>query len=159
MLIVLKSGSFNLLEPSGPVQACFGIALPLPYRKYLLCWGMYPYGWVKIDKMLKTLKTLMFLLHEHITCGMQAWLCQLFRWHWTCYLLRQKPAWKFVLYFLVFYHYSAVGIHATSKWSVIWPWLIIQNKWNLWKLENIASVRRLHFMKICSQIREDQTVT
>jgi hypothetical protein len=26
--IVLKSGSINLLEPSGPVQACDGIALP-----------------------------------------------------------------------------------------------------------------------------------
>jgi len=25
----LKSGSLNLLEPSGPVQACNGIALPL----------------------------------------------------------------------------------------------------------------------------------
>jgi hypothetical protein len=32
--IVLKSGSFNLLEPSGPVKACNGIDLPspLPYR-------------------------------------------------------------------------------------------------------------------------------
>ena len=29
MPIVLKSGSFNLLDPSGPVQACNGIALPL----------------------------------------------------------------------------------------------------------------------------------
>ena len=29
--IVLKSGCLNLLEPSGPVQACNGIALPLPY--------------------------------------------------------------------------------------------------------------------------------
>jgi len=28
--IVLKSGSLNLLEPSGPVQACNGIALLLP---------------------------------------------------------------------------------------------------------------------------------
>jgi hypothetical protein len=28
--IVLKSGSLNLLEPSGPVQACNGIALPYP---------------------------------------------------------------------------------------------------------------------------------
>ena len=27
---VLKSGYFILLEPSGPVQACIGIALPLP---------------------------------------------------------------------------------------------------------------------------------
>ena len=28
MPIVLKSGSLNLLEPSGPVQVCDGIALP-----------------------------------------------------------------------------------------------------------------------------------
>ena len=28
--IVTKSGSLNLLEPSGPVQACNGNALPLP---------------------------------------------------------------------------------------------------------------------------------
>jgi hypothetical protein len=28
MPIVLKSGSLNLREPSGPVQACDGIALP-----------------------------------------------------------------------------------------------------------------------------------
>ena len=27
--IVLKSGSLNLLKPSGPLQACNGIALPL----------------------------------------------------------------------------------------------------------------------------------
>jgi hypothetical protein len=29
VLIVLKSGSLNLLEPSGPVKVCNGIALPL----------------------------------------------------------------------------------------------------------------------------------
>jgi len=29
--IALKSGSLNLQEPSGPVQACNGIALPLPW--------------------------------------------------------------------------------------------------------------------------------
>jgi hypothetical protein len=28
--VVLKSGSLNLLEPSGPVKACNGGALPLP---------------------------------------------------------------------------------------------------------------------------------
>jgi hypothetical protein len=28
--IVLKSGNLKLLEPSGPVKACNGIALPLP---------------------------------------------------------------------------------------------------------------------------------
>jgi len=32
--IVLKSGSLNLLEPSGPVEACNGIALPLPLPLY-----------------------------------------------------------------------------------------------------------------------------
>jgi hypothetical protein len=31
MLIVLKCGSLNLLEPSRPVQACNGIALPFTY--------------------------------------------------------------------------------------------------------------------------------
>jgi len=28
--VVTKSGSLNLLEPSGPLQACNGTALPLP---------------------------------------------------------------------------------------------------------------------------------
>jgi hypothetical protein len=31
----MKSESLNLLEPSGPVQACTGIALPLPLYIYL----------------------------------------------------------------------------------------------------------------------------
>jgi hypothetical protein len=30
--IFLKSGSLDLLEPSGPVKACSGIALPLLYH-------------------------------------------------------------------------------------------------------------------------------
>jgi len=34
--IVLKSGSLNLLEPSGPVQACNGIALPLPLPEQIV---------------------------------------------------------------------------------------------------------------------------
>jgi hypothetical protein len=33
--IVLKSGSFKLLEPSGPVQACNGIALPFAFSVIL----------------------------------------------------------------------------------------------------------------------------
>ena len=36
MPIVLKSGSLNILEPSGPVQACNGIALPLPFTHILI---------------------------------------------------------------------------------------------------------------------------
>jgi hypothetical protein len=31
MLIVLKSGSLKHLEPSGPIKACNGIVLPLPF--------------------------------------------------------------------------------------------------------------------------------
>ena len=41
MPIVLKSGSLNLLEPSGPVQACNGIALPLPFMKGILIVDSY----------------------------------------------------------------------------------------------------------------------
>jgi len=33
VLTVLKSGSLSLLEPSGPVQACNGIALPFNYEE------------------------------------------------------------------------------------------------------------------------------
>ena len=41
VLIVLKSGSLNLLEPSGPVQECNGIALPLTLPLLLL--------WCRVD--------------------------------------------------------------------------------------------------------------
>ena len=36
MPIVFKSGSLNLLEISGPVQACNGIALPLPLPLHMV---------------------------------------------------------------------------------------------------------------------------
>jgi hypothetical protein len=29
----MKSRSLNLLEPSGPVQVCTGVALPLPFTE------------------------------------------------------------------------------------------------------------------------------
>ena len=35
MPIILKSGSLSFLEPSGTVQVCNGIALPLPLLHYL----------------------------------------------------------------------------------------------------------------------------
>ena len=34
---VIKSGSLNLLEPSGPHLACYGTALPLPFTYMLEC--------------------------------------------------------------------------------------------------------------------------
>ena len=40
MPIVLKSGSLKLLEPSGPVQACNGIALPFTVKLKEQC-GVY----------------------------------------------------------------------------------------------------------------------
>jgi len=40
--IVLKSGSLNLLEPSGPVQACNGIALPFTFA--FTCLIREPWG-------------------------------------------------------------------------------------------------------------------
>ena len=44
MPIVLKSGSLNLLEPSGPVQGCNGIALPLPLSHGNLKYFFLYYG-------------------------------------------------------------------------------------------------------------------
>jgi hypothetical protein len=43
VLVVLKSGSLNLLEPSGPVQACSGIAL-LFYSE-LIGWDVMDLTW------------------------------------------------------------------------------------------------------------------
>ena len=40
VLIILKSGSLNLLEPSGPVQACNGIALLLLFTS--ICYYFQP---------------------------------------------------------------------------------------------------------------------
>jgi hypothetical protein len=39
--IFLKSGSLNLLEPSGPVQACIGIALPFCF---LFCTKLFSFS-------------------------------------------------------------------------------------------------------------------
>jgi len=36
--VVMKSGSLNFLEPSGPLQACNGTALPLPKPVHLPSW-------------------------------------------------------------------------------------------------------------------------
>ena len=33
----MKSGNLNFLEPSGPLQACDGTALPLPLLTYKNC--------------------------------------------------------------------------------------------------------------------------
>jgi len=45
--IVLKSRSLNLLEPSGPVQACNGIALPLPLPLTIFLCRIPPGRWSK----------------------------------------------------------------------------------------------------------------
>ena len=37
LTLVMKSGNFNFLEPSGPLQACNGTALPLPYIYICVC--------------------------------------------------------------------------------------------------------------------------
>jgi hypothetical protein len=35
--LVMKSGNLNFLEPSGPLQACNGTALPLPFTSVVSC--------------------------------------------------------------------------------------------------------------------------
>ena len=40
--VVMKSGNLNFLEPSGPLQACNGTALPLPsYTVHIEDFNMY----------------------------------------------------------------------------------------------------------------------
>ena len=61
MPIILKSGSLNLLEPSGPVQACNGFAfpLPLPLVKSVdlqSCWCCATYSVIYFDVMMSVSK-------------------------------------------------------------------------------------------------------
>jgi len=51
VLIVLKYGSLNLLETSGPVQACNGIAL----LTYLLTYVLTPWSRVLLEKLTSNL--------------------------------------------------------------------------------------------------------
>ena len=69
MPIVLKSGSLNLLEPSGPVQACNGIALPLHIGTSFLKEGvlsvMIPLSFLKITFLYYGIK----LLQSYVKSG------------------------------------------------------------------------------------------
>jgi hypothetical protein len=47
----LKSGNLNLLETSGPVQGCNGIALPLSYRCKTAGLKLYGLKYVLIYKI------------------------------------------------------------------------------------------------------------
>jgi hypothetical protein len=49
----VKSGSLNLLEPSGPVQACNGIALPLPLPERVQGIFLRTRKWLNTQKILK----------------------------------------------------------------------------------------------------------
>ena len=46
--VVMKSGNFNFLEPSGPLQACNGTAVPLTY---LLTYLLTPWCRVLLEKL------------------------------------------------------------------------------------------------------------
>jgi hypothetical protein len=54
--VVMKSGNLNFLEPSGPLQACNGTALPLPIIKRvlsppsrMLSLSIYVAAWVTVS--------------------------------------------------------------------------------------------------------------
>jgi hypothetical protein len=57
---ILKSGSLNLLEPSGPVQSCKLMALPLPHLNSLAC----NYILKLLNKILNRCHTLSSLAYE-----------------------------------------------------------------------------------------------
>jgi hypothetical protein len=46
--VVMKSGNINFLEPSGPLQACNGTALPLPLPLPFSCTNLVEYYSVPI---------------------------------------------------------------------------------------------------------------
>jgi hypothetical protein len=49
----MKSGSLNLLEPSGPVKVCNGIALPLIFLPFT---GKYSQGTLLVAQLVEALR-------------------------------------------------------------------------------------------------------
>jgi hypothetical protein len=58
VLIVLKSGSLNLLEPSGPVKACNGIALPLTFYLLLIMKFINESIWERVGRVAQSVQRL-----------------------------------------------------------------------------------------------------
>ena len=46
-----KLGSLNLLEPSGPHRACYGIPLPLPYHSNEMLYTQSVHGLLRPNEM------------------------------------------------------------------------------------------------------------
>jgi len=78
--VVMKSGNLNFLEPSGPLQACNGTALPLPlYREKSL-------------KPLQAVASTVCLIYK----GVFADICSLFSDpNFTIVIIPTQVAWSF----------------------------------------------------------------
>jgi len=64
---VLKSGSLNLQEPSGPVQTCTELALPLPLSKNHYNFPSTLYGLIKFFFSQISTKLLLYYFTGNIT--------------------------------------------------------------------------------------------
>ena len=83
MLIVLKSGRFNLLEPTGPVQACNGIALPFAFDDQIktvefvaTLWFKVSYCWWKNRQHVEGIDYIKMHFSVCILLGLSSNLCQ-----------------------------------------------------------------------------------
>src|SRR5215469_9463723 len=62
--VIMKSGNLNFLEPSGPLQACSGTALPLP---------LLMTKWDPI-KLTFLYCTVLYYMHRHLEVVCNYWL-------------------------------------------------------------------------------------
>ena len=69
VLTVLKSGSLNFLEPSGPAQACNGIALPFTFNLTALIW--YTQLQISLDTASSSWRH--FIVVDRLTITLAAW--------------------------------------------------------------------------------------
>ena len=65
MLIVLKSGSLNFLEPSGLAQACNGVALHLPLQRLWLGYHARHMTGIASNHLLERVLVQVFSLYSH----------------------------------------------------------------------------------------------
>jgi hypothetical protein len=116
----MKSGSFNLLEPSRPVEACNGIALPLPTSQKA---GIYV-GETILTEILTVLSADPQIVVALPQKGPQPLLCSTHNHHikWTTWaqsnhvlaISVQSQVIKYLIFSAIYVHYNQYVFY--KKW-------------------------------------------
>ena len=148
--VVMKSGNLNFLEPSGPLQACNGTALPLPSIFYT-----YRHCTTQPQVSIKNYTIFSYAVistHYNCICGlvltalkMATSVAETHQWSLCSKIIHIKPS-AFVDPFNKFYASNQCTEHGTYQTQIIIRIFTdeVKSSWTLTKLL-INTVTRWHF--------------